>query len=55
MFVDLADRFHVGDGCAGGFIGELEEVHDGGEKMIGMGGFEVLNDSVEHGDAIGFV
>ena len=51
-FTDIVDRFHVGDRCIRGFVVELREVCDGCEKMIKMGGLEVINDGV---DVIGFL
>ena len=54
-FADLTDRFRVGDGCVGGFIGELGEVCVGGEKILGMGGLEMLDDGIKHSNAIGVV
>ena len=55
MFADLSDRFHAGDECVGGFIGEIGEARDGSEKMLGMGEFDVIDAGVEHVDDIGFV
>ena len=52
---DLMDRFHVEGGCVRGFVVDLGEVHDGCKKMLSMGGLEVINDGIEHGNAIGFV
>ena len=33
-FADLADCFHVGDGCVGGLIDQLREVREGARRCL---------------------
>jgi len=50
---NLTDGLHIGDAGVVGFECEFAEVGDSGEKEFGMGRLKMLDESVEHGNAVG--
>lgn len=51
---NLTDGLHVGDACVVVFEGEFAEVGDSGEKKFGVGRLSMLDESVQHGNAVGY-